>query len=178
MTIKISDSAYIRHFSPTDKEDLFMLIDSNREHLGTFMAWPPATKTSADTLTFINGTLKDGIDKCFTWGIYDDEKLSGVISLHFINLPNKKAEMGYWIGSKSQGKGLITNSVKALLDIAFNKLDLNRVAIQCAVDNTASANVPKRLGFTCEGVLRSNEVVGDRVYDHYVFSLLKSEYKS
>jgi ribosomal-protein-serine acetyltransferase len=98
--------------------------------------------------------------------------------LHFINLPNKKAEIGYWIGSKSQGKGLVTNSVKALLNIAFKELDLNRVAIQCAVSNTASANIPKKLGFTLEGVLRSNEVVGENIYDHHVFSILKAEYLS
>jgi ribosomal-protein-serine acetyltransferase len=177
MTIKISDSAYIRHYTPTDKENLFSLVNSNREHLDTFLAWPKFTKTSEDSLSFINSTLKDGINKCLVWGIFEDETLCGTVGFNSYSTQNKTVEIGYWIGSRFQGRGLMTNAVKALLNIAFTRYNCNRVSIQCSTLNKSSANIPKRLGFTFEGVLRQIEVVGENVYDHNIYSLLKSEYK-
>ncbi len=50
--------------------------------------------------------------------------------------------------------------------------------IRASVENTKSQAIPKRLGFTKEGKLRSEECVQGKFTDSYVYSLLKSEWQS
>lgn len=72
----------------------------------------------------------------------------------------------------------MTQCTKAIIDYAFNKLDLNRVEIRASVENIKSQAIPERLGFTKEGRLRSEERVQGRFTDSYVYSLLKSEWQA
>ncbi len=73
--------------------------------------------------------------------------------------------------------GRMSRACSALVDIAFSRLNLNRVEIWCAFENTRCRAVPEKLGFKIEGVLRQRE----RIYDHFVdiaaYSLLSSEWK-
>lgn len=57
----------------------------------------------------------------------------------------------------AQGQGIITRSVSALLNYLFETLNINRVEIQCAVNNHKSIAIPERLGFVNEGVKREGQ---------------------
>ena len=176
MNFTINSSLHLRHFSPSDKEELFMLVDQNREHLNTFLAWPAKTKTSEDSLWFINDSLKDGEENCHVWAIVFETKIVGVCSFNELSVVNKKTEIGYWLASEYTGKGIVTLSVKSLINHAFNNLNLNRVAILCSTLNKPSSNIPLKLGFTLEGTLRQNEVVGANTYDHFIYSILQDDF--
>jgi ribosomal-protein-serine acetyltransferase len=58
---------------------------------------------------------------------------------------------------------------------SFIDLGLNRVVVNCAVDNTRSRAIPERLGFNLEATLREREVGGK---DQIVYSLLRSEWEA
>ena len=65
-----------------------------------------------------------------------------------------------------------------LIDYAFDELELNRIAIKCAVGNQPSKNIPMRLGFVFEGIERDGELFPDGHFvDLEVYSLLKKEWK-
>ena len=57
-------------------------------------------------------------------------------------------------------------------------MDINRFEIQCAVNNVKSIAVPKRLGFTREGLKKD----GQWIYAHYedlvTYSLLAKDWKA
>ncbi|MNS61051.1 putative ribosomal N-acetyltransferase YdaF [compost metagenome] len=89
---------------------------------------------------------------------------------------NRKASIGYWLGSAYQGKGLMTKSCKALIDYSFAELGLNRIEIRAGVGNQKSRSIPERLGFTEEGVIRQAELNEDRYIDHVVYGILASEW--
>jgi ribosomal-protein-serine acetyltransferase len=55
---------------------------------------------------------------------------------------------------------------------------LNRVEIRAAVANERSRAIPRRLGFTEEGVLRQAERVGDRFVDHVLYAMLAEDWQS
>ncbi len=57
-------------------------------------------------------------------------------------------------------------------------MDLNRVQINCAVENLRSRAVPERLGFKLEGTLRQTEILEDKSGNWAIYGLLKSEWKS
>jgi ribosomal-protein-serine acetyltransferase len=112
----------------------------------------------------------------FQAAIVEDETIIGTIGFHRIDWPNRVTSIGYWLAVDAQGKGTMTEAVRALVDWAFRGWDLNRVEIRAAVDNARSRAIPVRLGFAREGVAREVERVGGRVLDHVVYSVLASEW--
>jgi ribosomal-protein-serine acetyltransferase len=175
--IELTNDSYLRQFTASDSKELFNLIDINRDHLKKYLAWVDRVTHPTDSEWFINKCIDEANEGFPTFGIYKDEKLAGVISYHEINKVNKRTSLGYWIGSDYSGFGLVTMATSALLTHGFNNLDLNRISIHCAVCNTASQNIPKRLGFTKEGIEREAEIIDGKFYDHVIYSMLKSEFK-
>ncbi len=52
----------------------------------------------------------------------------------------------------------------------------NMILIEMSTKNKKSRTIPVRLGFTQEGILRSNERLQGEFLDSYVYSLLRYEY--
>jgi ribosomal-protein-serine acetyltransferase len=102
----------------------------------------------------------------------------GRIGLYNVDLNNKSASIGYWLDKEWLGKGVITRSCKAVIDDAFKRLQLNRIEIRAAVENTKSQAIPEKLGFKKEGIIRQGEFVNDHFVDLYVYSLLREEWES
>jgi ribosomal-protein-serine acetyltransferase len=90
-------------------------------------------------------------------------------------LVNKKTELGYWLAENMQGKGIITGSITVLIRFAFKKLKLNRVQIKVAVGNFKSLAIPKKLGFSFEGIERAGEKHQQLYHDLEVYSLLAND---
>ena len=88
---------------------------------------------------------------------------------------NKKTEIGYWLSESFQHKGIITQSGKALINYAFNEMNLNRIQLKAATGNLKSQQVAERLGFTKEGIERDGELHMRGFVDLVVFSLLKAD---
>ncbi|MGE6258392.1 GNAT family N-acetyltransferase [Heyndrickxia sporothermodurans] len=159
-------------------EELFQLIDDNREHLRKWLLWVDKRKSVQDfepiiPLWITNYANNNGFDA----GIRYKGTLVGMIGLHFIDWKNKTTSIGYFISEDAQGKGIVTRSVKALANYLFDEMNLNRIEVEVAVNNRKSMAIPERLGFVREGIKRD----GQWLYDHYedliLFSLLKRDWK-
>jgi len=153
--------------------ELFALVDHNRSYLREWLPWLDDNTSLDQTRVFIQGCLQQlATRNGFACGVRYREALAGVVGLHFIDWPNRRTSLGYWLGASYQGRGLITKSCGVLLDHLFTELGLNRVEIACAVGNTKSRAIPERLGFVLEGVLRQQEWLYDHFVDHAVYALL------
>ena len=162
---------------PYHAEELYALVDSNREHLRRWLPWVDSITSVGAERHFINASL-DGFsrDGSFVAGIWFRERLVGVVGLHEISWRNKLTSIGYFLSEGSQGKGLITNACRALVDHSFGELGLNRVEVRAATENLRSQAVPRRLGFKEEGILRQVEWLYDHYVDHVVFAMLAPEW--
>jgi ribosomal-protein-serine acetyltransferase len=67
--------------------------------------------------------------------------------------------IGYWLAEDYQGRGIMTDCVRMLVDFCFNELDLNRVYITCGFGNKKSRAIPELLGFVQEGILQEDMVL-------------------
>jgi RimJ/RimL family protein N-acetyltransferase len=65
------------------------------------------------------------------------------------------AEVGYWLGERFWGRGIMTQAVEAFTEWAFTGLDLVRIQAAVYARNPASARVLQKAGFTYEGRLRA-----------------------
>jgi RimJ/RimL family protein N-acetyltransferase len=61
-------------------------------------------------------------------------------------------ELGYWLRRDAWGKGFATEAARAFLGHCFGPLGQQRIVSGVFVDNPASLNVQKKLGFTETGV--------------------------
>jgi RimJ/RimL family protein N-acetyltransferase len=63
----------------------------------------------------------------------------------------EKLSLGYWIGQPHWGKGLATEAARAMVDLAFERLDASAVASVSRVTNGASRRVLEKCGFQYSG---------------------------
>lgn len=88
----------------------------------------------------------------------------------------RSASLGYALDPAAWGRGYATEAAHALLEWAFDALDLNRVQAETDTRNVASARVLQKVGFVREGTLREQCVVDGDVSDTWVFGLLRREW--
>jgi ribosomal-protein-serine acetyltransferase len=157
---------------------LFALTDTNRAYLREWLPWLDSVRVVSDTAGFIAKTLQTYEQtRTFTVGMWWRARLVGVLSHNHIDWDNRVTHPGYWLASDCQGNGIATRCCRALIQHAFDSLDLNRVEICTAIGNHRSASVTKRLGFTQEGVRRQGEWLYDRFVDLNVHAMLRSTWQ-
>jgi RimJ/RimL family protein N-acetyltransferase len=103
--------------------------------------------------------------------------LIGSIGL-ILELSDHHAEMGYWIGKPYWNCGYCTEAAAAVLQFAFDSLDLERVYAKYLSRNPASGRVMAKLGMTQEGVLRHHRCKWGQFEDLVVCGILKSEWQT
>lgn len=172
---QIPGGSALRALELEDAEELHALIEAERQHLAPWMPWA-AAQTLDDTVAFLDRARRqlmagDG----FQLAVTRDDRIVGVIGHHGIDWDNRSTGIGYWLASAEQGRGTMTEAVRALVDHAFSTWRLTRVEIRAASDNLPSLAIPRRLGFTYEGTLHQAERLGDRYVDLEVYSLLAEQ---
>ena len=176
-SFKVDEEISIELLQQHHKEELFELIDLNREHLRKWLLWVDKRKSADDFESIIPIWIRNYADNNgFDAGIRYKGELVGMIGLHYIDWKNSSSSIGYFLSETYQGRGIVTRSVSALINYLFGTLRINRVEIQCAVGNHKSKAIPERLGFVKEGIKRD----GQWLYDHYedivTYSLLVKEW--
>ena len=176
---QLGGDAELRLLEERHAEELFALIERNREHLGRWIPWVPQHTTVQHTMDRIRHDVRMFAENGgFLAGIWFEGKLVGVVGLHEIDGTDKHTDIHYWLAEAHQGKGLVTRSCRAVLDHAFNDLGLNRIEIHCDPENLRSRAIPENLGFTQEGILRQRVWKNDRFTDLMVYGMLATEWKA
>jgi ribosomal-protein-serine acetyltransferase len=165
---------------PVDADDvemIFTAIDSNREHLREWLPFVDATLSQQDTGSFIQSVVKSNCEKKdFLYCIFYKEKFAGLVGLKEVDHGNKKTEIGYWLIEEMQGKGIMLQSCRALMDYAFEELKLNRIQLKVALENKKSDQIPILLKLQYEGIERQGEWIENKFHDLKVYSILKKEW--
>ncbi|WP_257170025.1 GNAT family N-acetyltransferase [Bradyrhizobium sp. SRS-191] len=88
--------------------------------------------------------------------------LDAPIGMISINRPaSGRAELGYWLGVDSWGRGFGTEAARAVIDDFFGGSEDNLLIGHARVSNPASRNVLEKCGFQWTGVeLHRFEVIG------------------
>ena len=169
---KIDNELTLVLVQPVLAEEIYTLVDNNREHLSQWMPWVESTKGVEQIQAWIKQSLTSFAEGTgITCAILLDNTIVGVIGYNEIDHALKRAKIGYWVSSEHQGKGIITRTCQHLIDHAFNDLNLEKVEIAAATENTRSRAVCERLGMELEGIITNYEKVGNQIYDHAVYAL-------
>ncbi|MDA0770065.1 MAG: GNAT family protein [Chloroflexi bacterium] len=174
---QLDDDTDLHLLEERHADELLVAIETNREHLLPWLPWVSNVNNVNDSKRYIAGTLQQFADgNGMAVGIRYQGDLAGVVNLHFVDRYSRRTSIGYWLCQEFQGQGLITKTCARLVDHSFGALELNRVEIRCASENTRSRAIPARLGFEEEGTLRQAELVGDKLMDHVIYGLLAHDW--
>jgi ribosomal-protein-serine acetyltransferase len=177
MIIDIDAKVRLELTAEKHAKPLFEAVNNNREHLYEFLPWVDSMQSVDDFREYIkNCELLYEQKKEVSFVIILNECAVGRIGLHYLNLQNKNAAIGYWLTKDAQGKGLTTRSCKKLLTHGFENMGLHRIEIKVATDNLRSQAIPKKLNFRKEGLLRQAELVNNKFLDLYIYSMLGFEW--
>jgi ribosomal-protein-serine acetyltransferase len=177
MTIKVDDIITLELIDNKHAAPVFNLINNNRHYLREWLPWVDNMRSIEDLKNYITkckNESEQGSD--FGYVIIYNEVAAGRIGIHYIDQQNKIASIGYWLAEDFAGKGIITKSCKAIINYAFDTLDLNMIEIKCGTGNFKSKAIPMRLNFKEEGMIRQGEFVNNKFINLFVFSMLKSEW--
>ncbi len=103
----------------------------------------------------------------------DENKAVGIVDIYDIDKRDKKAKIGYWIGKRYRGKGFTSEAVKGVLNLAFDKLKLNKVSADTLIDNYSSNALLGKLGFRRIGIKKKDKVINGKALDCFAWEIIK-----
>ena len=106
-----------------------------------------------------------------------DGALLGTCTLFSFSATSRRAELGYALGRPYWGMGYMHEALTALVDYAFDTLNLHRLEADIDPRNTASARTLERLGFRYEGLGRERWIVEGEISDTAWYGLLAREWR-
>lgn len=83
--------------------------------------------------------------------------------------------LGYWMGRRHAGRGLMTEAVRGTIVHVFETLRLHRIEAACLPSNEASKAVLRRCGFSAEGLARQYLRINGQWQDHLLFAMLMTD---
>lgn len=182
---KIILKAYEESFVPLLFE---AAIESKGGEFSHWMPWCHENYTIKDSREFIEKTVENwkntkdvwSEDMQFGYAIFDAEtgKFLGGTGLNQPNKNHKMYNLGYWIRTSEQNRGIASSATRALAKTAFEDLpELNRIEIVAAVENIPSQKAAEKSGATREGILRKRLIIGDGIHDAAMFSFVREDFQ-
>jgi ribosomal-protein-serine acetyltransferase len=177
LCLQVNEEIQLRLLEERHVEDYFALIERNRDYLQEWID-VEAYEGSVETLrAYVKEHLLQFVEGSgYHLGIWYQDALVGLLDYR-LNGRNRSVELGYWLDAAMQGKGIVTQACRTMVQHAFEEHRVHKVVISCAIDNLRSRAVAERLGFVQEGILRAGRL-HDRYVDGVFYGLLVDEWNA
>ena len=159
-----SDTLTMRPMRPSDAEDIYRAVqDPEIPKFTTLPADYPIdlaiefanTRAAA---SFVNKTelvfvIEDS--RLATVGYPYSNGFAGVMSLHTIDIPNHRAEIGYWLAKEARGQGICTKAAELITEYGLMTIGFKRIDGIVDVRNEPSKAALLKAGYEFEGIMKS-----------------------
>jgi len=166
---------------PWIERDVAAIVGACNDHdIAWWLDQVPQPYSEGDGRTYVAMTRrgwKDGTHASFAVTDAATDEVLGSVGIHWLDLDNGVAEIGYWVGRNARGRGIATRATRLASRWALTDCGMRRLQLRADQRNVASQRVAEAAGFRREGVLRSmrfNTRQGRRV-DFVMYSLLQDE---
>jgi len=132
----------------------------------------PFPYTLKDAEFFINNIANSDARQLIL-AIEVEGEAAGTIGAHFMgDVYQKNVEVGYWLGEKYWGRGIVTEALDALVSYLFENYNIQRVFADVFETNIPSMRVLEKCGFVQEAIHRKAIFKNRVVMDEYVYAKL------
>jgi ribosomal-protein-alanine N-acetyltransferase len=180
----VTDRLVLRPPRTSDVAELRRALRANAAHLRPWSVAPapgedPASLTSVSrSVVRHRREWKRGQSFVLYVSPREDERriigriaLGGILRGAFQN-----AYLGYWIDAEQQGRGLMTEAVRATTGFAFGAAALHRVQAAVMPSNRASLRVLEKVGYRREGSAARYLCIAGAWEDHVLFAITTEEW--
>lgn len=158
----------LRPWRETDAESLYE--NAKDPDVGPIAGWPPH-KNIDESREVIKNVFRSA--ECYAVCLKNDNIAIGCIELKLsagtdMTEKNDECELGYWIGQKFWGQGLIPEAAREIIRHGFEDLNMNTIWCRYYDGNLKSKRVQEKVGFiyhhSCDEV--DVPLIGETRIDH------------
>ena len=171
IVVPIDDELSIRQASVQDAEELFAVIERNRDYLARWLPWVPAITSLDDEQAFLRVNGEQWQTRTSFLAVLTlSGQAIGTIGLDCIDTAAHTAEVGYWLDEAHQGHGHMTRAVTALREFAVKDLGCTHLEIHADVDNHPSRAVAERAGYVLQEIRPQAMISANNLADVAVYA--------
>jgi ribosomal-protein-serine acetyltransferase len=150
--VRLPPGILMRRWRVGDAEALATAVAESAEHLRPWMPWIANEPLPLDRRRAMLATWAEDWDSLGDrlFGIFATDSVVGACGLHR-RAGDSTLEIGYWVHVDHVGRGIAPAAAAAATDDAFRRPQIEQVEIHHDRANTASAAVPRKLGFELFG---------------------------
>lgn len=166
-----------------DIRGIIEYLETNRAHLTPYEpTWPPDICTESLWQARVARGRAD-FDKgravrCFIFERNGGRPIGTVALSQIFRGPFHACYVGYALARRYQGKGLMQEVLRRVIDYAFDDLALHRIMANYMPFNLRSARLLRKLGFVVEGYARDYLRINGQWEDHVLTSLTNERWAS
>ena len=164
----------LRHWNPLDLED-FLSFAADPEVMLASGATPAVTPAQGET-AFRRALWDSG---CYAIVLKETGRAIGKIKFQkdIRRFQVNALSIGYELAKPYWGNGYMPEALRAMIQCAFERKNLDVLAIGHFAGNDRSRRVIEKCGFQYEGTIRRAFQRGDgQIFDDVCYSILKEEY--
>jgi ribosomal-protein-serine acetyltransferase len=154
------DHYQLRLVQPLDADAFFQLINDNRPRLEDFFSGTVArTRTLQDTSDYFEEIAERMVARTYFPHIIinmENAKFIGFMDIKSIDWNIPKAELGFFIDSLYEGKGISSKALSLVVEFALRELKMRKLLIRTHAENKSAIAISKKCGFQQEGIIRSD----------------------
>lgn len=172
-----AENITLRELRLSDAASLLAMLTT--EEVSRFISPPPTTVAGFER--FIAWTHREreaGRYICFAVVPKGMDSAIGIFQVRQLEPGFATAEWGFAIGSPFWGTGLFPTGSQLVLDFAFDVVGVHRLEARAAVRNGRGNGALRKVGASCEGVMRKSFLRNGEYLDQNLWSLLAEDWKT
>ncbi len=172
-----TDRLILRNIIPKDIEFIYEHFSDPHVYQYLVDEEPVTSKDEASEIVKWASNLEDISYHRWLIQLKKNDEPIGTCGFHKWDRQNNRIEIGYDLTKSYWRKGITFEALDIMMQLGFERMNLNRIEAFVHLENIASYNLLNKLGFHLEGIVRDKHLFRGQYYDHYCFSLLKSDLK-
>jgi RimJ/RimL family protein N-acetyltransferase len=166
----------LRELQLSDAPSLLSMLTT--EEVARFISPPPTTVEGFERfIVWANAERQAGRYACFAVVPKGMDTAIGIFQVRQLEPSFASAEWGFAIGSPFWGTGIFAMGAELVLEFAFDTLQVHRLEARAAVRNGRGNGALRKVGATCEGVLRRSFLRNGEYLDQHMWSILDCDWR-
>jgi ribosomal-protein-serine acetyltransferase len=169
----LGDGIEIGLLLPNHVPQYSKLVRESYNFLEPWLPWVTSDYSDEDARGMVNRFLNKLADNSgMPVAMFYNNAFAGWAAYLYWNWNGLRTELGYWLGQKFVGRGIVTRTVQAMTRFAINDLGINRLDILTDIENDPSGRVALRAGYKHEAVRRQFVMRQGKPLDMNVYVML------
>jgi ribosomal-protein-alanine N-acetyltransferase len=177
-----TERLYLRPYAEGDGRWYYPMSQKNLAHLSRYESENPvmAIRSEREAENLVRSLAVQWAERrSFFLGAFDrsSDEFVAQVFVGPVSWELPEFQIGYFVDKAHEGRGYVSEAVRAALGFVFQHLHAGRVRLECDDTNARSIRVAERCGMVREGHLRQNKKNKDGTLSGtMIYGLLKSEF--